>query len=77
MATVHTYLKGREGRERNQHKAAYSYERYNAFLFPQEVTAVEFHPNALVLASGSKDCTVKLFDISKPSVKKAYRSIQV
>ena len=76
MATVHTYLKGREGRERNQHKAA-SYERYNAFLFPQEVTAVEFHPSALVLASGSKDCTVKLFDISKPSVKKAYRSIQV
>ena len=43
----------------------------------QEVTAIEFHPSALVLASGSKDCTVKLFDISKPSVKKAYRSIQV
>ena len=46
------------------------------FIF-QEVTAVEFHPSALVLASGSKDCTVKLFDISKPSVKKAYRAIQV
>ncbi|XP_015752307.1 PREDICTED: cleavage stimulation factor subunit 1-like [Acropora digitifera] len=42
----------------------------------EEVTSVEFHPSALVLASGSKDCTVKLFDISKPSVKKAYRSIQ-
>ena len=41
------------------------------------MTSVEFHPSALVLASGSKDCTVKLFDISKPSVKKAYRSIQV
>ena len=41
------------------------------------MTAVEFHPSALVLASGSKDCTVKLFDISKPSVKKAYRAIQV
>ena len=47
------------------------------FILFQEVTAVEFHPNALVLASGSKDCTVKLFDISKPSVKKAYRSLQV
>ncbi|KAK2551246.1 Cleavage stimulation factor subunit 1 [Acropora cervicornis] len=43
----------------------------------EEVTSVEFHPSALVLASGSKDCTVKLFDISKPSVKKAYRSIQI
>ena len=47
------------------------------FVFFQEVTVVEFHPSALVLASGSKDCTVKLFDISKPSVKKAYRSLQV
>lgn len=47
------------------------------FVLFQEVTVVEFHPSALVLASGSKDCTVKLFDISKPSVKKAYRSLQV
>ncbi|XP_020916924.1 cleavage stimulation factor subunit 1 [Exaiptasia diaphana] len=42
----------------------------------EEVTAVEFHPSASVLVSGSKDCTIKLFDISKPSVKKAYRAIQ-
>ncbi|KAK3740944.1 hypothetical protein QZH41_017794, partial [Actinostola sp. cb2023] len=42
----------------------------------EEVTALEFHPFASVLVSGSKDCTIKLFDISKPSVKKAYRAIQ-
>ncbi|EDO32178.1 predicted protein [Nematostella vectensis] len=42
----------------------------------EEVTALEFHPCAPVLISGSKDCTVKLFDISKPSVKKAYKAVQ-
>lgn len=41
-----------------------------------EVTALEFHPLAPVLISGSRDYTIKFFDISKPSVKKAYRSIQ-
>lgn len=47
------------------------------FCVLQEVTALEFHPFASVLVSGGKDCTIKLFDISKPSVKKAYRAIQV
>ena len=28
-----------------------------------------------VLASGSRDCTVKFYDYSKPSVKRSYRSI--
>lgn len=39
-----------------------------------EVAYLEFHPKEQVLASGSKDCTVKLFDISKASVKKAHKT---
>ncbi|ESO02995.1 hypothetical protein HELRODRAFT_80748 [Helobdella robusta] len=41
-----------------------------------EVTCVDFHPSQQLLASGSKDFTVKLFEYSKPSVKKAFKSIQ-
>uniref|UniRef100_A0A182QUL8 Cleavage stimulation factor subunit 1 n=1 Tax=Anopheles farauti TaxID=69004 RepID=A0A182QUL8_9DIPT len=38
-----------------------------------EVTYLEFHPKDQILASGSRDHTVKLFDISKASVKKAHK----
>lgn len=38
-----------------------------------EVAFLEFHPKEHILASGSRDATVKLFDISKPSVKKAHK----
>ncbi|CAB4009633.1 cleavage stimulation factor subunit 1 [Paramuricea clavata] len=41
-----------------------------------EVTTMAFHPSSPVLVSGSRDFTIKFFDISKPSIKKAYRSIQ-
>ncbi|XP_018909038.1 cleavage stimulation factor subunit 1 [Bemisia tabaci] len=41
----------------------------------EEVTALEFHPTATVLASGSADHTIKLFDYAKASVKKAHRTI--
>lgn len=41
----------------------------------QEVTCLDFHPKEAVLASGSRDCTVKLFDYSKASAKKAMRTI--
>lgn len=43
----------------------------------QEVTCVDFHPDASkqILASGSKDFTIKFFDFSNPSVKKAQRSL--
>lgn len=41
----------------------------------EEVTSLEFHPQAQVLVSGSKDFTVKFFDYSKPSVKRAYKTI--
>lgn len=41
-----------------------------------EVAALEFHPKEQILASGSRDCTVKLFDISKASVKKAHKTFQ-
>ncbi len=41
----------------------------------EEVTCLEFHPRDPILASGSKDCTVKLFDYSKASAKKAWRTI--
>lgn len=42
----------------------------------QSVLALDFHPAVSVLASGSKDSTVKFFDYSKPSVKKSYRTVQ-
>ncbi|XP_069113989.1 cleavage stimulation factor subunit 1-like [Argopecten irradians] len=41
-----------------------------------EVTCLDFHPNHQILASGSKDYSIKFFEYSKPSVKKAYKSIQ-
>lgn len=39
----------------------------------EEVAYLEFHPKEQILASASRDCTVKLFDISKASVKKAHK----
>ncbi|XP_022179389.1 cleavage stimulation factor subunit 1-like [Myzus persicae] len=41
----------------------------------EEVTCLEFHPNKPILASGSRDCNFKLFDYSKSSVKKAFKTI--
>ncbi|CAE1310649.1 CSTF1 [Acanthosepion pharaonis] len=41
-----------------------------------EVTSLDFHPFHQILVSGSKDFSVKFFEFSKPSVKKAYKSIQ-
>lgn len=43
----------------------------------EEVAYLEFHPKEQILASASKDCTVKLFDISKASVKKAHKVFTV
>lgn len=42
-----------------------------------EVSFLEFHPKEQILASGSRDCSVKLFDISKASVKKAHKVMTV
>lgn len=47
------------------------------FCETQEVTALEFHPYIQMLISGGRDCTLKFFEFSKSSVKKAYRSITV
>ncbi|XP_050413366.1 cleavage stimulation factor subunit 1 [Patella vulgata] len=41
-----------------------------------EVSCLDFHPFHQILASGSKDYSIKFFEYSKPSVKKAYKSIQ-
>lgn len=41
----------------------------------QEVTCLEFHPKEAILASGSNDFTIKLFDYSKASAKKAFRTM--
>ncbi|KAJ8320349.1 hypothetical protein KUTeg_001936 [Tegillarca granosa] len=41
-----------------------------------EVTCLDFHPQHQILASGSRDYSVRFFEFSKPSVKKAYKSIQ-
>lgn len=43
----------------------------------EEVTCLEFHPRETILVSGSKDNTIKMFDISKASVKKAFKTITV
>lgn len=42
-----------------------------------EVTCLEFHPKNPILASGSKDNHVKLFDYSKTSIKKAFKTLNV
>ncbi|KAG0286594.1 hypothetical protein BGZ98_005023, partial [Dissophora globulifera] len=39
------------------------------------VTDVDFHPNGLVLAASS-DTVVKLYDLSRPSVKRSFRYLQ-
>jgi WD40 repeat protein len=39
------------------------------------VTCLDFHPRESILASGSKDFSVKLFDYSKASAKKAARTL--
>lgn len=39
------------------------------------ITALSFHPVTTHLVSGSKDCTVKIFDFTKASVKKAIKSV--
>ncbi|KAF9083957.1 cleavage stimulation factor, 3' pre-RNA, subunit 1 [Mortierella sp. AD031] len=39
------------------------------------VTDADFHPNGLVLAASS-DTVVKLYDLSKPSVKRSFRYLQ-
>lgn len=41
----------------------------------EEVTCLEFHPREPILVSGSRDFTIKLFDYSKASVKKAFKTI--
>ena len=41
----------------------------------EEVTCLEFHPKEQILVSGSRDFTVRLFDYSRTSVKKAFRVI--
>ena len=43
---------------------------------PQAVLALDFHPSVSVLASGSRDCTVKFFDYSKPAAKRSYRALR-
>lgn len=49
----------------------------NIYALLQEITWLDFHPTEQILASGSKDFTIKIFDFSKPSAKKATRNINV
>lgn len=41
-----------------------------------EVTCLDFHPFESILVSGSDDYSIRFFEYSKPSVKKAFKSIQ-
>jgi len=43
----------------------------------EQVNDLSFHPNGLVLASCSNDQSIKLFDLSKTGVKRAFRYLQV
>ena len=38
---------------------------------------MQFHPRSPLLITGSSDSTIKLFDYSKPAVKRSFRFIQV
>lgn len=40
-----------------------------------EVTCLEFHPKEQILASGSMDQTIKIYDFAKPAVKRAVKTI--
>lgn len=40
-----------------------------------EVTCLEFHPREQMLASGSIDQTIKVYDFAKPAVKRAIKTI--
>ncbi|KAI7903971.1 WD40-repeat-containing domain protein [Cokeromyces recurvatus] len=42
----------------------------------EQVNDLSFHPNGLVLASCSNDQSIKLFDLSKAGVKRAFRYLQ-
>lgn len=42
----------------------------------EQVNDLSFHPNGLVLASCSNDQSIKLFDLSKTGVKRAFRYLQ-
>lgn len=43
----------------------------------QPINDVDFHPFAQIVASSSKDMTVKFYDYSKATAKRAYKQIQV
>ncbi|KAM7277724.1 hypothetical protein ACFE04_004858 [Oxalis oulophora] len=40
------------------------------------INDIDFNPQATILISGAKDCTIKFFDLSKPTAKRAFRVIQ-
>lgn len=42
----------------------------------EEVTCLQFHPTASVLASSSQDMTIKFYDYSRASAKRAHKTLQ-
>ena len=42
----------------------------------EEVTYLQFHPSAPILASGSQDMTIKFYDYVRASAKRAHKTIQ-
>lgn len=42
-----------------------------------EITCLEFHPREQILISGSRDTNIKMFDFSKTSAKKAFKTLTV
>ncbi|XP_020537453.1 cleavage stimulation factor subunit 50 isoform X2 [Jatropha curcas] len=43
----------------------------------QPINDLDFHPQSTILISGAKDHTIKFFDFSKATAKRAFRVIQV
>ncbi|XP_028968262.1 cleavage stimulation factor subunit 1 [Galendromus occidentalis] len=41
-----------------------------------EVTTLAFHPRQQILASGSRDFTIKIFDFTRPSTRRALKAIR-
>lgn len=42
----------------------------------EEVTFLQFHPSAPILASGSQDMTIKFYDYGRATAKRAHKTIQ-
>ncbi|KAA3458348.1 cleavage stimulation factor subunit 50 isoform X1 [Gossypium australe] len=69
----------KEGPVRPVIRTFYDHVQHGLTLFAQmqPINDLDFHPQSTVLISGAKDNTIKFFDFSKATAKRAFRVIQV